>query len=197
MKTQKTWIKVSLTNQEKANLENHARLNKIKDSQMINKLILSLEFSSSLNIRNLKKGEAQTAFNVNNDLVKILDKYSKIYNTSRNKILRNLIANLDFIETQEEENQSEASISCDIDFRSREELKIVVKEKSTNSSLLIREIFNQVDLIPIRDRNFKLDSRFGVNVSSRFKKNFSQKATELEISNSKLMQNIVYFILGK
>lgn len=196
MKTQKTWIKVSLTNQEKANLENHARLNKIKDSQMINKLILSLE-SSSLNIRNLKKGEAQTAFNVNNDLVKILDKYSKIYNTSRNKILRNLIANLDFIETQEEENQSEASISCDIDFRSREELKIVVKEKSTNSSLLIREIFNQVDLIPIRDRNFKLDSRFGVNVSSRFKKNFSQKATELEISNSKLMQNIVYFILGK
>jgi len=196
MKTQKTWIKLSLTNQEKANLENHARLNKIKDSQMINKLILSLE-SSSLNIRNLKKGEAQTAFNVNNDLVKILDKYSKIYNTSRNKILRNLIANLDFIETQEEENQSEASISCDIDFRSREELKIVVKEKSTNSSLLIREIFNQVDLIPIRDRNFKLDSRFGVNVSSRFKKNFSQKATELEISNSKLMQNIVYFILGK
>jgi len=81
----KTWIKLSLTNLEKENLENHAKLNKITDSQMVNKLILSLINESFNDMRRLENGEVQTAFNINNELIEILEKYSNKYKLSKNK----------------------------------------------------------------------------------------------------------------
>jgi len=73
----------------------------------------------------------------------------------------------------------------------------LVAENSTNSSLLVRQIFNQVDLISIRDRDFELNTKLSINVSKNFKKDFTSKAKELKISNSKLLRNIIYSILGK
>lgn len=196
MKTEKKWIKLSLTNAEKENLENHANLNNITLSKMINKLILSLE-QAPVNDKNLEAGEITTAFNVDKNLVEILEEYSKKYNISKNKILRNLITDLKVIESQNKEDNNEEAITTRIDKDSISELKELAKKKNINVSLMVRQVFSNLDLIEIKDREFELDSKLTINVSSNFKKSFSEKSKQLEISNSELLRNIIYAILAK
>ena len=188
MKTEKTWIKIKLTELELENFSNHVNKNNSNETKFLNSLILNL--STDLNLRDLETGTKEKTFHIENKLIKILDKYSKIYNISRNKIVRYLINNLKIIDYQEKEN-FDTDISFYINKIDKKKIQKLLKDKNTNLSIVIRQMFDNIDLISLKDFDNDLNSKMKINVSSKFKRNFTLKAQELKMSNSQLVRSLI------
>jgi len=188
MKTKKTWIKIKLTELELENFSNHVNKNNSNETKFLNSLILNL--STDLNLRDLETGTKEKTFHIENKLIKILDKYSKIYNISRNKIVRYLINNLKIIDYQKKEDL-DTDISFYINKIDKKKIQKLLKDKNTNLSIVIRQMFDNIDLIPLKDFDNDLNSKMKINVSSKFKRNFTLKAQELKMSNSQLVRSLI------
>jgi len=198
----KKWIKISLTNLEKENLDNFAAKREITVSKLINEIILNQDYDeiTQNDILSLDTPETTTAFNLDLNLYEKLEKEAKDLKTTKNKLLRYLISKIEIVEATEREILDQ-EIMAKIYSEHLEEIRELAKKQNTSTGVIIKKVFNQLDFVKtykFKKSEFKhdFDSRIYVNVSKTFKKAFVKEAAKRGLSEADLLRSIVYYVLS-
>ena len=115
------------------------------------------------------------------------------FNTTKTtRIFANyLINNLSVIDFQKKEDL-DTDISFYINRVDKDTIQNLMKKKHTTLSVVIRQIFDNLELLmPLQDFDNKLNRRMKIQVSDLFKKEFAKKAQELNMTSSELVRSIV------
>ena len=185
----KTWIKIKLTKLELENFTNHVNKDNSNETKFVNNLITNFK-EDQLDLKTLEFGTEEKTFHIDSDLVKILDKHSKKHSISRNQIVRYLIKNLKIIDYQKKEDL-DTDISFYINKQDKKKVEDLMKSKHTTLSVVIRQIFDNLELLPLKDFDNDLNGKMKIQVSSSFKREFKLKSKSLGMSNSQLARSII------